>query len=86
MSSSALRLAYTFDEYVRFERDAREKHEFVSGAGVFTRGSAGFTQRSFGAGELAELPSLGVSLAVDEVFVGRVRARWARRWGSWPVP
>lgn len=32
MSSTALRLAYTFDDYVRFERDAREKHEYVRGA------------------------------------------------------
>jgi Uma2 family endonuclease len=28
----ALQLAYTFEDYVRFERDAREKHEFVGGA------------------------------------------------------
>jgi Uma2 family endonuclease len=32
MASSALHLAYTFDEYVRFERDAANKHEFVAGA------------------------------------------------------
>jgi Uma2 family endonuclease len=29
--STALHLAYTFDDYVRFERDARNKHEFVGG-------------------------------------------------------
>jgi Uma2 family endonuclease len=27
----ALHLGYSFDEYVRFERDAREKHEYVRG-------------------------------------------------------
>jgi Uma2 family endonuclease len=28
----ALNLAYTFEDYVRFEREARDKHEFVGGA------------------------------------------------------
>ena len=32
MASTALHLAYTFDEYVRFEGDAPSKHEFVHGA------------------------------------------------------
>src|SRR5262245_19629852 len=32
MASTALHLAYTFAEYVRFERDAASKHEFVGGA------------------------------------------------------
>jgi Uma2 family endonuclease len=31
MASTALHLAYTFDDYVRFERDAKNKHEFVGG-------------------------------------------------------
>ena len=30
--TSALHLAYTFEEYVQFERDAKSKHEFVGGA------------------------------------------------------
>jgi Uma2 family endonuclease len=30
--ATALHLAYTFEDYVRFEHDAREKHEFVGGA------------------------------------------------------
>jgi Uma2 family endonuclease len=30
--TSALHLAYTFQEYVRFEREAQSKHEFVGGA------------------------------------------------------
>ena len=29
--SSAPHLAYTFEDYVRFERDAGTKHEFVGG-------------------------------------------------------
>ena len=32
MSASAPRLGYTFSEYVRFEAEAREKHEFVCGS------------------------------------------------------
>ena len=32
MTSTALHLEYSFDEYVRFERDAGNKHEFVHGA------------------------------------------------------
>ena len=31
MAGTALHLAYTFDDYVRFERDAKNKHEFVGG-------------------------------------------------------
>jgi len=31
MAGAALHLAYTFEDYVRFERDATSKHEFVSG-------------------------------------------------------
>ncbi|HEY3500002.1 MAG TPA: Uma2 family endonuclease [Polyangiaceae bacterium] len=32
MTSAALHLAYPFQEYVRFEREAGSKHEFVGGA------------------------------------------------------
>ena len=32
MLGSVLHLAYTFDEYVRFERETKDKHEFVHGA------------------------------------------------------
>ena len=32
MAATALHLAYTFDDYVRFESDAKSKHEFVGGA------------------------------------------------------
>lgn len=31
MAATALHLAYTFDDYVRFEGDAKSKHEFVGG-------------------------------------------------------
>jgi Uma2 family endonuclease len=31
MTAIALRMSYSFAEYVRFERDAHEKHEFVGG-------------------------------------------------------
>ena len=31
MAGTALHLAYTFDDYARFERDAKNKHEFVGG-------------------------------------------------------
>lgn len=32
MSSGAPNLAYTFEDYTRFERETRDKHEFVNGA------------------------------------------------------
>jgi hypothetical protein len=136
MSSTALHLAYTFDDYVRFERDAREKHEYVRGAilalvggtlehaarcatvlrilgeqlrgrrcrafdsnarvrvaasgnayqqiasleyvvfvhhaaqrvELHTRSERGFSRQTFGPGETARLPNLGVALAVDELY------------------